>query len=79
MLREASLLLLNEEPSSGEHADASVRQLGLAPRADLLEGLAVKEVEGVKVLKRRNGARKTVAELARLVGSGGGRLDIAGI
>jgi len=36
-------LLLHEEARRGEHADAAVRELGLAPGANLLEGLASDE------------------------------------
>merc|ERR1719478_1962818 len=59
-------LLLHEEARGREHADAAVGELGLAPRAHLLEGLAVKEVERVELLERRDRARQAVAELALL-------------
>merc|ERR1719258_322241 len=62
-------LLLHEEASRREHADAAVRQLGLAPREDLVVRLAVEEVERVELLEGRDRARQAVAELALLVGT----------
>ena len=58
-------LLLHDEARGGEHAHAAVRELGLAPRADLVEGLAVKEVERVEPLERGDRAGEAVAGLRR--------------
>ena len=70
-------LLLDEEARRREHADAAVRELGLAPRAHLLERLALEEVERVEVLDRRDVAREAVAELALRSGAETGAVSSA--
>merc|ERR1719201_600523 len=72
-------LLLDEEARRREHADAAVRELGLAPRAHLLERLALEEVERVEVLDRRDVAREAVAELALAGGLLRGGRDGGGV
>merc|ERR1719326_2662720 len=60
-------LLLHQEAGRGEHAHTAVRKLRLAPRAYLVVGLPVQQVEGVEVADRGESAREAIAELALLV------------
>jgi hypothetical protein len=47
-------LLLDEETRGGQHAHAAVRELGLAPCTNLVEGEVGGQVERVKLLERRD-------------------------
>mmetsp|Transcript_30096 Transcript_30096/g.74160 ORF Transcript_30096/g.74160 Transcript_30096/m.74160 type:complete len:245 (-) Transcript_30096:80-814(-) len=72
-------VLLDEEAGGGEHANAAVGELGLAPPEHLRLRLAIQQVGRVKLAGRGDGTGEAVAELllGRGVAGGGGHLDDA--
>lgn len=58
--------LVDEEPDGGEHGEAAVGDLGLAEALDLVDGLAVGEVERVEEPEGEGNARHGGLELGRL-------------